>query len=100
MSCYFIANIDIHDDGEYQKYLKDVDAVFSKFNGKYLAVDEKPTVLEGKWMYGRVILIQFPNEIEFKRWYESPEYKAILQHRLKAAKCDTLLVKGLAKADF
>lgn len=40
--------------------------------------------------------IQIHDEIEFKRWYESPEYKAILQHRLKAAKCDTLLVKGLA----
>ena len=100
MSCYFIAYIDIHDNEEYQNYLKDVDEVFAKFNGKYLAVDENPTVLEGEWRYGRAILIQFPNEFEFRRWYESPEYVAIVQHRLKAATCDTLLVKGLTADDF
>ena len=37
-------------------------------------------------------MIEFPNEKEFRRWYESPEYQAIVTHRLKGAKCDTLLV--------
>jgi len=95
MSCYFIAQIQIHDQEEYKNYLNDVDKVFSKFNGKYLAVDNDPTVLEGEWAYSRVVIIQFPNEEELKRWYESPEYQAIVQYRLKAAKCDTLLVKGI-----
>lgn len=99
MSCYFIAQIHINDEDEYKKYLDKVDEVFEKFKGKYLAVDENPIVLEGEWMYSRVIIIQFPDEIEFKRWYESPEYKAILQHRLKAAKCDTILVRGLTKVN-
>jgi len=35
------------------------------------------------------------DEKELKRWYESLEYREILQHRLKAAACDTLMVKGL-----
>jgi len=94
MSCYFIAQIQIHDEDEYRKYLDSVDEVFSKFNGKYLAVDENPVVLEGEWTYSRVIIISFPNENELKSWYESKEYQSIVQHRLKAAKCDTLLVKG------
>lgn len=81
-----------------KKYLDRADEVFKRFKGKYLAVDENPTVLEGEWAYSRVIIIQFPDENEFKRWYESPEYKAILQYRLKAAKCDTLLTKGLPEA--
>jgi uncharacterized protein (DUF1330 family) len=99
ISCYFVAQIQIHDENEYKKYLDKVDEVFKNFKGKYLVVDENPTVLEGEWLYGRMIIIQFPDENEFRRWYESPEYKAILKHRLKAAKCDTLLVKGLAEAD-
>lgn len=99
MKYYFIAQIEIHDENEYQKYLAQVDEVFNKFNGKYLAVDENPTILEGEWTYSRVILIEFPNENAFKLWYESPEYKAILKYRLNAAKCDTLLVKGLTEAD-
>lgn len=43
--------------------------------------------------------IQIYDENEFKRWYESTEYKTILQHRLRAAKCDTVLAKGLTKAN-
>lgn len=95
MSCYFIAQIKINDPIEYQKYLDRCDEVFSKFNGEYLAVDGNPEVLEGVWDYTRTILIRFPTEQDFKRWYESSEYQQILIHRLKAAKCDTLLVKGL-----
>ncbi len=94
MSYYFVAQIEIHDEKEYQKYLKDVDAVFSKFDGKYLALDEKPIILEGSRPCGRVALIEFPNEEGFKRWYESSEYQAILKYRLKAAACNSILVKG------
>lgn len=97
MSCYFIAQIQIADMDEYQKYLDSVDDVFSKFNGKYLAVDTNPQVLEGNWLYSRIAIIEFENDKELKCWYDSPEYQSILQHRLKAAKCDSLLVKGFDK---
>jgi uncharacterized protein (DUF1330 family) len=95
MSCYFVAQIQINDMNEYQKYLDGTDSVFTKYNGKYLAVDTKPEVLEGDWLYGRIIIIEFEDEKELKDWYESPEYQSIMQYRLKGAKCDTLLVHGL-----
>lgn len=94
MSYYFVAQIQIQDEEEYKKYLSGADEVFRKFNGKYLAVDENPAVLEGEWTYGRMVIIEFPEQNEFQRWYQSPEYKEILRYRLKAAKCDTVLVKG------
>ena len=97
MSCYFIAQVQIYDMDEYQKYLENAHAVFSKYNGRYLAVDSDPEVLEGNWSYSRIIIIEFDNENELKRWYESPEYQSILQYRLRAAKCDTILVKGDSK---
>lgn len=95
MSCYFVAQIHINDTDEYQKYLNGVDGVFSKFNGKYLAVDGNPEVLEGSWSYSRVVIVQFPCEEDLKRWYNSSEYQEIVRHRLRAGKCDTILVKGL-----
>ena len=39
MPVYFIAQIRIHDETEYQKYIDQVSNVFKKHNGKYLAVD-------------------------------------------------------------
>lgn len=91
MSAYFIANIAIHDEAEYQKYLERVDEVFEKFNGKYLAVDQNPEVLEGVWNYSRVVLIEFPDRKSLKAWYYSAEYQEIVLHRLNAAACDTII---------
>jgi uncharacterized protein (DUF1330 family) len=94
MSAYFIANIRIHDEQEYEKYLKDVDEVFAKFGGEYLALDENPEVLEGTWDYTKAVLIRFPDKQELKRWYESEEYQRILKYRLGSAGCDTIIVQG------
>ncbi len=94
MSVYFVAQIKIHDEAEYGKYLQEADEVFRRFRGKYLAVDTNPTVLEGEWNHGRMVLIEFPDQAAFEEWYASPEYRRILKHRLNGATCDTVLVRG------
>lgn len=91
MSCYFIAQIKINDQDEYKKYLNDASSIFSKYNGKYLAVDKNPEILEGEWNYSRIVLIKFPNKNELKKWYNSKEYQTILKYRLNAAKCDSII---------
>jgi uncharacterized protein (DUF1330 family) len=95
MSVYFIANIKINDPEIYEKYLKSCDAVFAKYNGEYLAVDERPAILEGDWNYTKVVLIRFQSHADLRRWYESEEYQKILEFRLTSAQCDTLIVNGI-----
>jgi uncharacterized protein (DUF1330 family) len=41
---YFIARIKINDPDEYGKYLDKFDDIFSKYKGKYFAIDESPTL--------------------------------------------------------
>jgi uncharacterized protein (DUF1330 family) len=95
MSCYVIAQIKINDSKEYQKYLDGSETVFSRYRGKYLAVDEAPLVLEGHWNYDRTVVIQFESRRDFEDWYTSEEYQRILRHRLRGAECDTILVQGM-----
>jgi uncharacterized protein (DUF1330 family) len=95
MSVYFVANIKVNERQEYEKYLEVCDEVFAKYSGEYLAVDEKPVILEGDWNYSKVVLIRFPSETDLRRWYESAEYQKILKSRLSSAQCDTLIVKGI-----
>lgn len=95
MGYYFIANIKIHDEREYQLYLDGVDEVFSRYNGSYLAVDKQPELLEGEWGYDRAVVIRFNSKKDFLEWYRSDDYKEILKFRLKAAHCDTILVEGV-----
>ncbi len=93
MGAYFIANIKLHDENEYRKYLENVDGVFEKFNGRYLAVDNNPEVLEGKWDYSRLVLIEFPDKESLRKWYDSTEYQRIVGHRLSGAHCDTIIAE-------
>lgn len=97
MSYYFVAQIKINNNTDYQKYIDKAGAIFKKYNGQYLAVDNNPVLLEGEWEYTRSVIIQFNNKEDFVNWYYSDEYQNILKHRLKAADCDTILVKGLEK---
>lgn len=95
MKYYFVANIKVHNQREYQEYLDRVDDIFSKFEGKYIAVDNSPLRIEGKWDYSKTVIIQFKNKKDFEDWYFSEAYQEILKFRLNASNCDTILVKGL-----
>jgi uncharacterized protein (DUF1330 family) len=94
MVYYFLAQIRINDSGEYQKYLDTVDDIFRKYDGKYLAVDETPCLLEGNWNYSKSVLIRFKSKKAFDEWYYSSEYQEILKYRLSSADCDSILIKG------
>ena len=94
MSCYFVARILIHDEAEYGRYLEKCDEVFARYNGRYLAVDRSPIPLEGTPEDGRMVIIKFPDEPSFRLWYDSPEYREILTHRLAGAHCTSVLVRG------
>jgi len=94
MSYYFVANINIRDDQEYQKYLDRAGDIFARYHGSYLAVDNDPELLEGDWNYQRVVLIRFDSKKDFTAWYNSEDYQEIVKYRLKAADCNTILVKG------
>jgi len=95
MPHYFVAQIKINDPVEYEKYLDKFDDIFSQYKGEYLAIDESPKLLEGQWNYTKSVLIKFDSEEDFNHWYYSKEYQKILGHRLKASKCDTILVQGV-----
>ncbi len=93
MSYYFFAQINIKNQDIYQKYIEKAGEVFSRYSGKYLAVDNSPEVLEGNWDYARAVLIEFPDHASLYEWYNSEEYQEILKYRLEAAKCDTIVIE-------
>ncbi len=95
MSCYFVATINIHDRDTYAKYESGLMEVFSKFNGKMLAVDEEVEIFEGAWPYTRTVIIEFPSEADAKAWYESEDYQALAKHRFAASEANLALIKGL-----
>ena len=98
MSVYVIAQINIHDRAEYEKYQAGFLEVFARFKGELLVVSEDPVVVEGEWPYTRTVVIRFPCQEEAQRWYQSPEYQALAEHRFRASKANAVLVAGLPEA--
>jgi uncharacterized protein (DUF1330 family) len=94
MSCYFIAQLTIHDRALYAKYEAGFDEIFARYEGKVVAVDDNPVALEGSPSCTRVVVIRFPSEAELRRWYDSPEYQALAALRWRAADGEVLLVHG------
>jgi uncharacterized protein (DUF1330 family) len=92
MACFLIAQINIHNHEEYKKYLDGYDEVLHRFDGEVMAVDDDVTLLEGKWPFRRTMVIEFPDEVEARRWYESEEYRKLMKHRRRASHANIILV--------
>lgn len=94
MSVYIVAQITIHDRAEYGRYEEGFMPVWENFRGELLAVSEAPVIVEGQWPCTRTVLMRFPSEAEARRWYESPEYQAIAQHRFRASSGNAVIIEG------
>jgi len=95
MSVYIIAQINIHDRAGYDTYSAGFLEVFARYSGELLVVSEAPLVVEGEWPYTRTVLIKFPSAEAARDWYESPDYQALAQHRLRASQGNVVIVEGL-----
>ncbi len=95
MTVYFIALVDISDRQGFSVYEQGFMDVFGRYGGRILSVDDSPTILEGEWPHTRTVLMSFPCAEALERWYSSPEYQSIAQHRRKASRADVVVVKGL-----
>jgi SagB-type dehydrogenase family enzyme len=99
MAVYFCVSIKVKEEAEYAKYLAGVEGLVARYGGRYLAVDTSPVQIEGNWPFGRAVLIRFPDQTTFRRWYESSEYQAVLGFRLGAADGVAILVHGEDEED-
>lgn len=95
MSVYVITQISIHDRDAYEKYQSRFIDVFKKFDGKLLAADVNPQVVEGVWNHEKVVLMEFADENSFQDWASSPDYQEIAKDRHAGSNATVLLVRAV-----
>lgn len=95
MPAYFIVDIDVHDPAGMRQYLERVPGTLTNYGGRYIVRGGPFEVVEGDWQPTRVVMLEFPNLQEAKRWYDSEEYKDMKAARLKAARTNIVLVEGV-----
>lgn len=94
MAVYVIAQLRFIDRAAYDRYQARFLGVFRNYQGRLLAADEKPQLLEGKWDREKVVIMSFPDEVEARRFLDSPEYQDISKDRRAGADTLAVLVRG------
>jgi uncharacterized protein (DUF1330 family) len=96
MSAYMVAQIQIDDPEEYQKYLEGFLPIFEKHGGELLATSRhQSAVIEGEWAYPHTVIMKFPSMEAARSWYDDPAYTALATHRHRSAQTNLVLVEGI-----
>ncbi|MGA8073208.1 MAG: DUF1330 domain-containing protein [Candidatus Acidiferrales bacterium] len=96
MTVYAIAQLTITDRTAYNRYQSRFMSVMNRYNGRVLAADEHPQVVEGSWDREKLVLLSFPDEAAFHEWADSPDYQEIAKDRKAGSTAVVLLVKGIS----
>lgn len=94
MPGYLIAHLEVTDPQGFEAYRAAVPAVIERFGGRYLVRGGQVEALEGEWSVPRLVIVAFDSVAAARRFYESPEYQAILPLRLKAARGTLVIAEG------
>jgi len=90
---YLIGQITIHDSETYMQYVEGNRELFKEYNAETILVDESPTILEGQWEHGHIVIIRFPSEEAALRFFNSPEYQENAQIRWKSSDSTIILAR-------
>lgn len=87
---------DVRFGDEITAYLRGIDATLRPFGGRFVIHGGVPTVLEGTWPPGDLIVIEFPDRDGALGWYRSDEYQKILPLRQENAAGPVILIDGVS----
>jgi len=96
MPAYVIVDVRVTDRALMEEYRKQVPATVAKYGGRFLVRGGAHEVLEGDWKPTRVVVLEFPDMAQARRWYDSEEYREPKALRLKAGQADMIFVDGVA----
>jgi uncharacterized protein (DUF1330 family) len=90
---YWIAHVDVHGQDSYQKYAKELPAIFKKYGARFLVRGGTFEGVEGKTR-SRNIVLEFPSYEQALACYRSPEYQRAAKDRFAGAVTDLLVIDG------
>jgi uncharacterized protein (DUF1330 family) len=94
MRAYVIADIEVTDPAGYEAYRKRVPSTIVAHGGQFLTRGGALDVLEGSWTPKRLVIVEFPSMAALRSWYDSPEYRPLIELRNRFARSSLVAVEG------
>jgi uncharacterized protein (DUF1330 family) len=96
MAAYLIVDTLLDNPELYEEYKLRARPLAEQFGGEYLARGGAMTVKESDlWSPSRLVLVKFPDAQAASRFYDSPEYQAILPISRKSARRTCVVFEGI-----
>lgn len=85
MAAYIVGTIAVRDEALWARYLAGVAETFGRYGGVVLFRGVAPRPLAGRAHGERVVAARFDDMAALRRWFDSPEYQALIPLRDAAA---------------
>ena len=96
MPAYLVVDTLLDDPAGYEEYKVRARPIAERFGGEYLARGGEMTVKETDlWAPARMVLVKFADAETANRFYDSPEYQAILPLSKKSARRTAFVLEGV-----
>ena len=96
MSAYIIVDVKINNPDEYEEYKKLTPVSVAAYQGSFIVRGGLTETLEGDWVPGRIVVLEFPNAERARQWWNSPEYADAKLIRQGASSTKMILVDGVS----
>ena len=95
MTAYIVYDIEVTDPIRYGKYKDLATPTVAQYGGKYIVRGGKTENQEGDWSPSRIVILQFENVEQAKKWLNSPEYRPAMELRHETAITRSIIVEGV-----
>lgn len=95
MAAYVIVDIEVTDPVRYEEYKLLAAPTVAAFGGQYVVRGGAAVTLEGDWVPGRVVVLEFPTAERAREWWASEMYRPAKQLRHASAETEMILVEGV-----
>ena len=96
MPAYLVGTVyDVNDPETFHSYRNVAGPTLEQYGGKFIGGSESVEVLDGDSPPLGFVLIEFESVEQAKRWYNSPEYQAVLPMRKNSTNSTLILGAGM-----
>jgi uncharacterized protein (DUF1330 family) len=94
MAVYMVFNEQITDQVKFETYRQQAGALILRNGGRFLVRGGNVTSLEGNPGLHRVVIIEFDDMAAARRFYDSDEYRPLIQLRQSASTGYAAIIEG------
>jgi uncharacterized protein (DUF1330 family) len=94
VTAYLYVDIEITGSAKFEEYRNLVPAVIAAHGGRYLVRGGAVEVLEGDRQPKRQVILEFPDMVHLKAFYDSAAYLPLKLMRQRSSKATVIAVEG------